>query len=103
MKFPKVMLIPCVGRPHVRNVMSTDEGCVDKFEEAWECDIMWVDVGELFDVNDDRFVVGIRELVANGIEVRIESVGNRIPGEVAIYVRSCKRGCPEDYGKGIFM
>lgn len=53
---------------------------------------MWVDVDELFDVNDDRFVVGIRELVANGIEVRIESVGNRIPGEVAIYVRDHVRG-----------
>ena len=53
---------------------------------------MWVDVGELFDVNDDRFVVGIRELVANGIEVRIESVGNRTPGEVAIYVRDHVRG-----------
>ena len=29
--------------------------------------MMWVDVGELFDVSDDRFVVCIRELVANGI------------------------------------
>jgi len=57
---------------------------------------MWVDVDELFDVNDDRFVVGIRELVANGIEVRIESVGNRIPGEVTIYVRDHVRGVAQE-------
>ena len=63
---------------------------------------MWVDVGELFDVNDDRFVVGIRELVANGIEVRIESVGNRIPDEVAIYVRDHVRGVAQKIMEGAY-
>lgn len=33
-------------------------------------------------------LLGVRELAASGIEMRIESVGSTVPGEVAIYVRS---------------
>lgn len=33
-------------------------------------------------------LLGVRELAASGIEMRIESVGSKVPGEVAIYVRS---------------
>ncbi len=48
---------------------------------------MWSNINQLFDVNDEHFIVGVRELTNNGIEIRIESVGSRIPGEVAIYVQ----------------
>ena len=48
---------------------------------------MWVNINELFGVDDEHFIMGVRTLTASGIEIRIESVGSRIPGEVTIYVQ----------------
>jgi len=48
---------------------------------------MWVNINQLFNVNDEHFIVGVRELTNNGIEIWIESVGNRVPGEVTMYVQ----------------
>ena len=53
----------------------------------WCVTSMWSNINQLFDVNDEHFIVGVRELTNNGIEIWIESVGSRIPGEVTIYVQ----------------
>jgi len=63
--------------------------CVDKFEGSLGSVIItWTDIDKLFNVDDEHFIVGVRELAASGIEMRIESVGSKVPGEVPIYVRS---------------
>lgn len=63
--------------------------CVDKFEGSLgSVIIMWTDIDKLFNVDDEHFIVGVRELAASGIEMRIESVGSKVPGEVTIYVRN---------------
>lgn len=62
---------------------------MDKFDGSFGSVItMWTDIDELFNVDDEHFIVGVRELAASGIEMRIESVGSKVPGEVTIYVRS---------------
>ena len=54
---------------------------------SWGVTSMWVNINRLFDVNDEHFIVGVRELTNSGIEIWIESVGNRVPGEVTMYVQ----------------
>ena len=62
---------------------------MDKFEGSLGSVIItWTDIDKLFNVDDEHFIVGVRELTASGIEMRIESVGSKVPGEVTIYVRS---------------